>query len=236
MKKWTFAIWMLFSFSAAFGQQAVKDSIFQHVKNKTSNLFSESICSAYLDFAENLVRKDSICLPQYKHEFPVTNNTYRLWITSKYSIYYYSYCSGCCIILCSDCFDDYMIWAIEQKFGKGFLESQKNISDSLDRVGMGYKEVRYPLSEDSLRQFIYSKVQKKSLEESPPKFACFEIDEKGNVVDISVIEGEFIVKQLPETDELIVLLKKLFKNDKKWTPAMFLGKPIRGYYILPLSL
>jgi len=74
------------------------------------------------------------------------------------------------------------------------------------------------------------------LEESPPKVACFDIDENGNVADIRVFEGEFKMKQLPETDELNVLIKKLFKNDKKWTPAMFLGKPIKGYYILPLSL
>ncbi|WP_156140678.1 hypothetical protein [Sporocytophaga myxococcoides] len=234
MKKWPFTIWLLFSFSAAFGQQAVKDSIFQNVKNKSSNLFSERICSYYLDMAENLVRKDSICLPQYKHEFPVTD-TYVFWLKSKYSIYDYSYCSGC-IILCSDCFDDYMIWAIEQKFGKGFLEAQIKISDSLDSIGQGFKDVRYPLSEDSLRQFIYLKAQKKPFEEYPHKLVCFDIDEKGNVADILVFEGQFNMKQLPETNELNVLLKKLFKNDKKWTPAMFLGKPIRGYYFLPLSL
>ncbi|MBO9703513.1 MAG: hypothetical protein J7604_25115 [Sporocytophaga sp.] len=236
MKKWRIAICMLFSFSAAFGQQSIKDSIFLNVKKEAQNLFIEKVCNDFLVRAEDLVRKDSLCLPQYKSERPT--QTYRLWMEATYSIYDYDYCPMCCVILCSNCFDDYMIWAIEQKFGKGFLEEQKKISDSLDRIGMGFKDPAYPMSEDSLRKIIHLKARKKEkpLDAYSEKIVCFEIDEHGHVADIHVFEGPFIFKSLAETDELKVLLKKLFKDDQKWTPAMFLGKPINGQYIISVSL
>jgi len=237
MKKWKFVIWMLFCFSAAFGQQAVKDSIFLDVKNKFPNIFNERLCKDYLDIAENLVRKDSLCQPRYKLELHITY-TCKSWLDARYNIYDYKYCSGGCIVKCSDCFDDYMIWAIERKFGKGFLEAQKKISDSLDRIGMGFKDVSYPLSEDSLRQYIHLKLRKKEkpLEDYSHKIVCFDIDEKGHVAEVIVFEDTFILKPRPETEELKVLLKKLFMDDKKWTPAMFLGKPIRGQYFTTLFL
>jgi hypothetical protein len=228
-------IFFLLNLNVAFSQKVNKDSIFQNVKRASGRNFSGDLCYDYFKLAEQKIRNDSLILPQNKF-YRRPTETFTRWIFLKYKIIDWNYINGDVVWPETKCFDDYMFEEIENRFGKGFFDSQRKASDSLDKNGLGYIKPMFPGSNDSLRNLINKTINIDSLniKRKSSKILLFEIDELGKVTKSIVLEGSPIARQIKENDELQIKVSKIFIKAPVWIPARFLGKPIKSQYIFYL--
>lgn len=176
------SILFLLNIDVTFSQTVNKDFIFNNVKSEFERIFIEDLCYDYLKLAEQKIQNDSLILPQYKFH-PSLTETFKRWVNLKYKIINWNYVHGDLIRPETKCFDEYMFEEIENRFGKGFFESQRKVADSLDKKGLGYIEPLYLESDDSLKKFINKSINIDSLnrERISSKLILFEINENGIV-------------------------------------------------------
>jgi hypothetical protein len=228
-------IFFLVNLNVAFSQKVNKDSIFQNVKSESGRNFRGDDCYDYFKLAERKIRNDSLILPQYKF-YRRPTETFTRWIFLKYKIIDWHYINGDLIMPETKCFDDYMFEEIENRFGKGFFDAQRKVSDSLDKNGLGYIKPMFPGSNDSLRNLINKTINIDSLniKRRLSIDLLFEIDELGKVTKSIVLEGSPVARQIKESDKLQIKVNKIFVKAPVWIPARFLGKPIKSHYIFHL--
>jgi hypothetical protein len=119
--------------------QAQKDSSIINGASKFLYLYFErtldtSLCHQFIAIAEEKLNADSIYLPSFKMRFSFTSK-------KILNIEYKLYADNFSDVVPKEviCFDELMLESIQQKFGTNFLDSIINLSDSLDKVGKGYK-------------------------------------------------------------------------------------------------
>jgi hypothetical protein len=126
-----------------------------------------------------------------------------------------------------ECFFKVMKNEIDKRWGKNFLKDQRQIANSLDRDGLGYKEPRENGIADTLSHYLKH--------EHPLDLAnknyLVKIKISGNkdIVDIGVLSGlPYATEISRDLDDYQFIRDAIYKVDKVYEPGQLRGKTVES--------
>ncbi len=128
-------------------------------------------------------------------------------------------------------FDSLMYNAIIKKYGDNIFKTINYSSDSLDKIGKGYKDVKLlgRVKLNSKLKDIFKGIDINKIECSRMNILSLTIDSNGKCSNISVVKLGWHGRTMPSScTELIKIVdeRKLKFAELKWKPAEFEGRPI----------
>lgn len=194
-------------------------------------------------FAISKIIKDSIYIPMYSHN-SLFSRTSKEILIREYGFVNENIVDGDVITSPIYYFEETMIEAVKQKFGVNFLDSIKQTSDSLDKIGMGYISSSFNFDTISLFDYFISKGIDKSIlmdRDNTARIVSFQVNKDGSISKVEYYEGiKNIIMNLQEVESDLKNQFLIAVNEMpKWKPAFLKGKPISEttyIYITPLYL
>jgi len=212
-----------------FAMMLLSTQIYAQSSDSTSRI---DWCKEEKNRARALISKDTFDLPESLliEEFGMNSgDTYSQLLILEFHLYQRSY--GC-VRFGGECYDEEMFTAVENKYGKGFFAQQKTIADSLDALGLGYKEASYIEGEDALKKLLNRELK---FEETKMYVAWFIINEQGYASEVHIEIADEMGGPMIQThkDEIRnAKAVKYFNNRKCWTPGYLRGKALSGEEVI----
>lgn len=183
-----------------------------------------------MSFAISKINKDSIYIPIYSHNHLFSKTSIKI-LMKEYGFVYENIVEGDLITSPIYYFEEIMIEAVKQKFGINFLDSIKQTSDSLDKIGMGYISSSFNFDTISLFDYFILKGIDKSIlmdRDNTARVVSFQVNKDGSLSQIKYYEGiKNIIMELKEVEsELKVQFLNAINEMPKWKTAYLKGKPI----------
>jgi len=188
--------------------------------------FSQSDCQRAIERAEKDFNNSNFAF--HSGEFLISEKNSFLYVLREFfkinwyftdSLSYYN------------CYDSIMTVNLKKKFGDNFLIKAQFLADSLDSSKYWTKDAMFPGGEDSLFKFIEYKLLDLKINLDSIKSRMYieiEIDSTGKVKNPIIRRG---INN--EIDKKVLLI---FTQMPDWEPAYLLGKPIRQFWNIPITV
>ena len=133
------------------------------------------------------------------------------------------------------CYNKVMYELIEQKYGKNAFERIDTKLDSLYKLGLGDRDVKYKGGDEGLMKYIYCNLSDSLLEEdneAPLVVVSLVIDEQGKIE-----ESEILFRRNVEQDEALYdeEVEQLVEKMPPWIPAIQNTTAIKQRYTVPIK-
>jgi len=218
-------------------------SSYLNLKNDLSETYersslSSSECIDLIDLAMRKCISDSLILPKYF--FPKYSTTMSKILIKEYGFYYNDIIKGDLILPEVMCFEKYMIEATKLKYGVGFIDSLKYVSDSLDKINLGYKQSYFKFDSLNENAYLISKIVEieKYIKSDYFRIIMFDIEKDGTLTNIKYKEGLYnviIETRDIKNPEILEELTSIMTNMPRWNPAMLKGDRIKEQKFIILN-
>ncbi|GAB3830133.1 hypothetical protein GCM10028895_45790 [Pontibacter rugosus] len=133
------------------------------------------------------------------------------------------------------CYNKVMYELIKQKYGKNAFERIDTKVDSLFKLGLGDRDVKFKGGDEGLMKYIYCNLSDSLLKEdseAPLIVVSLVIDEQGKIE-----ESEILFKRNIEQDEALYdeVVEQLVEKMPDWTPASHNKVAIKQRYTIPIK-
>jgi hypothetical protein len=123
----------------------------------------------------------------------------------------------------AECFFKVMEYEINKKYGKDFLKEQRQLANSLDKKGMGYKDPK----ENGIKDLIISYVKRKHPLDIVERnyLVNIKISPEKDILDVSVSTGAPNATEISRDQDDYLFIKEAVHNvDKVYEPGQLRGK------------
>ncbi|GAA4422832.1 hypothetical protein GCM10023188_00900 [Pontibacter saemangeumensis] len=133
------------------------------------------------------------------------------------------------------CYNKVMYELIEQKYGKNAFERIDTKVDSLYKLGLGDRDVKFKGGDEGLMKYIYCSLADSLLKEdseAPLVVISLVIDEQGEIEESEILVRRNIWKDEALYDEKV---EQLVEKMPRWIPAFQNKAAIKQRYTVPIK-
>lgn len=183
-----------------------------------------------MSLAISKILKGKIFIPRHSYE-PFTRTNIEI-LAREYDFVNESIVTGCVVPPFINYFEEIMMEASKMKYGANFLDSIKAVSDSLDKVGLGYVKSSFVSDSINLYDYFISKGVDKNVftgKDNILRLISITVNEDGELSEIEYYQGRGSVMIVLEEMDTISKVKfsRAMNEMPNWKPAFLRGKPIK---------